>query len=79
MKIYNVFNNGKIIQTDLTCIEIMELFDIDKKQAMRMCSNGTRFFEQYYVAEIEPDEPITDELANEWDTYIEKFRRRLYR
>lgn len=78
MRIYDVFNNGQIIQTDLTQREIVELFDIDKRKAYNMCNYGIKFFGQYYVIEVEPDEPVPDSLAREWDNYIEKFRRRLY-
>lgn len=76
-KYYDVLNNEKIIQTDLTRKEIMQLFDIDVKQVNSMCNYGTKFHEQYHVIEAEPDEPITENQAREWNTYIEKFKRRL--
>lgn len=77
MRIYDVFNKSQIIQTDLTEREIAELFDVERRVAYNMCHYGTIFYEQYYVIEVDQDEPITEELACEWDTYVEKLKRRL--
>ena len=73
---YDVINNDKLIQTDLTRREVQELFDIDRSMLSRICDMGYVFMNQYAVVMSEPDDPISDELANEWDTYIKKFRRR---
>lgn len=78
MVVYDVLNNQQVIQTDLTKNEIQDLFDIDAKIVHKMCYFGFKFMGQYEVIEVEQDEPVPIWLAHEWDTYIEKLRRRLH-
>ncbi|MBR3771631.1 MAG: hypothetical protein IKL07_05125 [Clostridium sp.] len=75
MYYYDVLNNGMIIQTDLTRSEIGELFDISADMVNKMLTFGKKYMGQYEVVESVLDEPVPEELAQEWNTYTKKLRR----
>lgn len=73
---FDVFSGDKLIQTDLTRQEVMDLFDIDYKEFRKLIL-GKKFFGQYKVIDAPVDNVISDRLKREWDMYIKRLRRRL--
>lgn len=76
MAIYDALIGDLIIQTDLTKQEVKDLFDINGMQ-FNLMRDGDLFMDVYWITEVQPDEPITHELASEWDRVVKEFRRRL--
>lgn len=74
---FDVFIGDKLVQTDLTRQEVMNLFDIDYKE-FRKLMLGKKFFGQYEVIDAPVvDKIISEELRDEWNMFVNRLRRRL--